>query len=105
MAGKRKPEMTRKDLRAHNRWMVEWVIEPVNADGDIIDPQHFEREPLRGDILNVLAGHSDAMHADVAKCRRLGSEAEGEVDREYSYRTRTYRDGQVQRLTPEGNLA
>jgi hypothetical protein len=80
------------------RW-VEYVAEPVNADGDIIDPDFADSlEQTRARVPHMMAQFPDAVYVDVAKVFNVGNEDDGIADRRYAYIDRTYRDGRVVRL-------
>lgn len=81
---------------------TEWVVEPCDANGEIIDPWHFSRRAqAEAAIPRIFAGLPNAEYVELAKTLRTGSEAEGELEREYTYFTRTYRDGRVEQA-PQG---
>lgn len=75
---------------------TEWVVEPCNADGDIIDPAFVLRE--RDTAREVAAAWSlEPAYIDVARVTRYGHFETGEVDREYDYMTRHWPDGRIER--------
>lgn len=65
---------------------TEWVAEPVDDAGDIIDPQYVasERE-ARAEVPGLFAQYPECVAVEIAKVVRHGSDAEGEIDREYTY--------------------
>lgn len=75
------------------RWRVEWVAEPCDEYGDIIDPKYGDTE--REVTACVEWSDVDVAYWDIAKVRRLGNNDEGELERVYEYVERIYRDGRV----------
>lgn len=70
--------------------IYEWVAEPVDEHGDIIDPLYGEsfKEAWEADVSQF----SDATGKNVALVRYVGSEYDGEIDRDYFY----VREGELQ---------
>lgn len=97
MDAKRHRELTRV------RRAVEWVIEPNDQYGDILDPIGTSARTARTDAAAALADFPEAVHVDVARLIRTGSEAEGEMDRQYDYRFRLYRGGREVPLRTSGD--
>lgn len=93
------------DLEDRIRKLVEWVTEPCDEHGDIIDPDFHDTQAEAGlaahRILASPAGFPGLAWVDVARLVRTGSESAGELARGYSYRTRYYLDGRVVELAWE----
>lgn len=79
---------------------TEWVAEPTDAFGDITDPQYVRTE--REARTTVSFSDPDVVYWDIARVRRTGSDSEGEIDREYQYVERIYRDGRAVALDTIG---
>ena len=73
---------------------TEWVLEPCNADGDILDPMHYDgqREAV-AEVPGQWRHFPEATYMDLAKRVRRGSEAEGVDTDVYTYWRRYYPDG------------
>ena len=77
---------------ARNTRKTEWRLEPVDADGDIIDPLSCKTEAeARRNIAPALGHFVDAVYVDVVKVTRTGNTDDGIVDEVYEYQTRHYR--------------
>ena len=75
---------------------VEYVLEPVDAYGDILDPQHYPTfAAAYEDRMNVLAAHPAAVYVALAVCTVWGNPDKGITDRVYQYRHQTDRDGRL----------
>lgn len=84
--------------------LTEYVVEPTDEYGDILDPCHFPSRPAAlAAAPGILTSFPDALYADVARCVRYGTNDEGETRREYHYFLRLHRDGREERLesTPD----
>jgi hypothetical protein len=71
-------------MRYKNFVDYEWVVEPLDADGDIIDGYYFD-EKDRDEALAQLKSFAGAP-VDFGLCRHAGNDVEGELDRQYAYR-------------------
>ena len=61
----------------------EWVFEPCDKYGDIIDPQY---ETTLAEAMSWSVHHwDDFHHYDVALCAFWGNSQDGETDRQYAY--------------------
>lgn len=69
-----------------NTVAYEWVVEQVDADGDILDCSYWDEDRL-ANALNQRAAwlRHGAHQVDFGVCWRLGNEAEGEIERAYAY--------------------
>ncbi len=73
---------------------TEWRLEPVDANGDIIDPLFYGTQAAaQCDVVDVLAKYPDAEYVDLCSVTRTGNDREGVTDQVYDYATRYYRDG------------
>lgn len=70
-----------KDTRLRNTRHYEWVAEPLDKHGDIIDP--YFTETLTD--LEHIPAHDDAVRVDIALVVYIGNDANGETAREYAY--------------------
>jgi hypothetical protein len=87
-----------------NKTSVEFTLEPVDAHGDIIDPQHYDTfGAAYDDRMRVLATFPEAVAVDMAVVTRVGNDEDGEQSRTYDYRHRTMRDGTIIQLTRDGD--
>jgi hypothetical protein len=76
----------------------EWVAEPVNKDGDIIDPLFNDR--LEDALATELIDWPEAVRVDIALVKRRGSESTGEVYRQYAYLA----EGALNDTFPDGTI-
>lgn len=66
---------------------IEWVLEPVDVNEDIIDPWHYKTErEARAHVDVAFKRFPEAVRVDMARCTRTGNDDEGEVKRDYDYR-------------------
>ena len=66
--------------------LTEWVLEPVDEHGDILDPMHYPNErEARKSVNAAFSRFPEAVRVDLAKCIRIGNNDEGEVKRDYDY--------------------
>lgn len=81
----------------------EWTVEPCDVHGDVIDTLHVEpNREIRAHRVAVSELKEPGVHyVDVCVVTRTGSEAEGEMERVYDYKTRYYVDGRVFKLTTD----
>lgn len=85
-------------LEERVRTLVEWVAEPTDEHGDIIDPVFGKTRPDVDSPLH-LTHFPAAAYVDIARVVTKGSDAEGMTERVYDYRVRYYRDGRMVQLT------
>jgi hypothetical protein len=68
-----------------NTTYYEWVLEPIDKYGDIIDPLFEEKLSSHCNCPHGLPHDDEAVSYDLALVRREGNEYEGETYREYAY--------------------
>lgn len=90
-------------LEGRSRRLVEWILEPTDEHGDVIDPQQGYKTQAAAqlDVSSMFAQFPAAAYVDLAKLTLTGSVSDGVTDRLYEYRERTYRDGRRVELTTD----
>lgn len=86
---------------------IEYVAEPTDDYGDILDPAHYPREAAAHKAVpHLFEQWPDAVLVDVARTIRHGSRDGGDCgDYTYEYIRRYYRDGRTVELTTARGLS